>query len=125
MRTARRPIFAVSVCHSVNTSEPIEKWQYETLLENASFETPRRYAERIAAEFSEATWGVDFVLDTRGDWYCTEFNFNGVYWNRQEERWWDMCGQGDFEPLGPTELHSAALWGLRPASADDERDRWW
>ncbi|WP_135852400.1 hypothetical protein [Halorussus salinus] len=111
-----------------DASEMVCAGRYEyvaPILEGVSFETPRRYAERIAAEFSEATWGVDFVLDARGDWYCTEFNFNGVYWNRLEERWWDMCGQGDFEPLGPTELHSAALWGLRPASADDDRDRWW
>lgn len=94
------------------------------LLDDVSFEAPRRYAERIAAEFSEATWGVDFVLDTRGDWYCTEFNFNGVYWNWLEERWRDMCGQGEFEPFGPTAIHSAALWGVRP-DRDGSSDRWW
>lgn len=97
----------------------------ESVLDEVSFETPRGYAERIAEEFSEATWGVDFVSDTRGKWYCTEFNFNGVYWNRQEERWWDMCGQGDFEPFGPTEIHSAALWGVRPATSTDRPGRWW
>ena len=97
----------------------------ESLLRDVSFETPRRYAERVASEFSEATWGVDFVLDTRGDWYCTEFNFNGVYWNRPEERWWDVCGQGDNEPLGPTGIHSAALWGVRPEDAEESSDRWW
>ncbi|WP_240334810.1 hypothetical protein [Halorussus sp. MSC15.2] len=97
----------------------------EPLRHDVSFETPRRYAERIAAEFDEATWGVDFVLDTRGDWYCTEFNFNGVYWNRLKEQWWDMCGQGDFEAFGPTELHSAALWGVRPESTDGSSERWW
>lgn len=83
-------------------------------LRDAEFETPRRYVERIAAEFDEATWGVDFVMDARGDWYCTEFNFNGVYWNRRETRYWNMCGQGDFEPFSPVEVHSAALWGVRP-----------
>lgn len=98
----------------------------QSLLEDASFETPRRYAERVATEFSEATWGVDFVLDTCGNWYCTEFNFNGVYWNRREERWWNMCGQGEFEPFSPVEVHSAALWGVRPKSGtSDERGSWW
>ena len=96
-----------------------------SLLEDVSFETPRRYAERIAAEFREATWGVDFVADTHGDWYCTEFNLNGVYWNRREERWWNMCGQGDFEPFSPVEIHSAALWGVRPEPTDDRPDSWW
>jgi hypothetical protein len=114
-------------CRVSVASEMVCPGHYEfvgSLLDDVSFRTPRRYAERVAVEFSEATWGVDFALDTRGDWYCTEFNFNGVYWNRQEERWWDTCGQGDFEPFGPTGIHSAALWGVRP-DANDERRGWW
>ncbi|MFC4552858.1 MULTISPECIES: hypothetical protein [Halorussus] len=97
----------------------------EPVLAEADFSTPRRYAERIAAEFDEATWGVDFVLDARSDWYCTEFNFNGVYWNRREECYWNMCGQGDFEPFSPVEMHSAALWGVRPEQSERPDGRWW
>jgi hypothetical protein len=111
-----------------DASELVCAGRYDYLGERLAavdFETPRRYAERVAAEFSEATWGVDFALDTRGDWYCTEFNFNGIYWNRREERWWDMCGQGDFEPFGPTGIHSAALWGVRPEEEGDRDGRWW
>jgi hypothetical protein len=96
----------------------------QSLLEDVSFEAPHRYAEKIAAEFREASWGVDFALDARGDWYCTEFNLNGVYWNRREEQWWNMCGQGDFEPFSPVEIHSAALWDVRP-DANDDRRNWW
>ncbi|MFD1515290.1 hypothetical protein [Halomarina rubra] len=83
-------------------------------LDGVSFDRPRAYAERIAPAFPEATWAVDFDMATDGTWYCTEFNFNGVYWNRHEERWWNMAGQGDNLPFSPVEMHSAALWGVRP-----------
>lgn len=97
----------------------------ESVLDDVEFETPREYAERIAEEFDGSTWGVDFALDTRGNWYCTEFNFNGVYWNRAEEKYWNTCGQGDNEPWSPVEIHSAALWGVRPEKSSGPEGRWW
>jgi hypothetical protein len=94
-------------------------------LEELDFETPRRYAEAVAAAFPEATWGVDFDMTTAGEWYCTEFNLNGVYWNWWDRAWWNTCGQGEFEPFGPVEIHSAALWGVRPEADSRPRGRWW
>lgn len=96
----------------------------QSRLAGVSFAPPQRYADRVARAFPEATWGVDFVMDTTGTWYCTELNFNGVYWNRRENRWWNMCGQGLFAPFSPVEIHSAALWGVRPESSTD-RSRYW
>lgn len=70
---------------------------------------PDELAEQVANEFPEASWGVDFAMDTNGDWYFIEMNFNGVYWNEEHEKWWDMCGQGDNKPFGPLWTHGAAL----------------
>jgi hypothetical protein len=66
---------------------------------------------------------ANFIMDTTGTWYCPERNFNGVYWNREEERWWNMCGQGEFEPWSSVEIHSAALYGTKPKTADGLG--WW
>ncbi len=95
----------------------------DPVIRSVDLSTPRRYADRVAGEFSES-WSVDLVMDTTGTWYCPELNFNGVYWNREEKRWWNMCGQGDFEPWSPVEVHSAALYGTKPESADDGPG-WW
>ncbi|WP_049969341.1 ATP-grasp domain-containing protein [Haladaptatus cibarius] len=96
----------------------------ESRVADVDLSVPRRYAEHVANELSEATWGVDFIMSTNGEWYCVECNFNGVYWNRKEKRWWNMCGQGEFEPWSPVELHSAALRGVKP-SEDTRVRRWW
>jgi hypothetical protein len=77
-------------------------------------EVPRSLAGRVATAFTEDSWAVDFVMDTRGDWYCVEMNFNGVRWADELDDWANMCGHGDHEPWSPREVHSAALWGLRP-----------
>lgn len=77
--------------------------------------TPREYAEHIAAVFTDDTWGVDFVMDTRGDWYCIEMNLNGIRWADEIDDWANMCGHGSHEAWSPREMHSAALWGIRPS----------
>jgi hypothetical protein len=94
----------------------------DPVIRSVDLATPRRYAERIAEEFT-GSWGVDLIMDTTGTWYCPELNFNGVYWNREDERWWNMCGQGEFEPWSPVEIHAAALYGTKPKPADGPG--WW
>ncbi|KZN24353.1 hypothetical protein A4G99_08070 [Haladaptatus sp. R4] len=98
----------------------------EPVIADVDLSAPRRYAERIADAFS-VPWGVDFIMDTTGTWYCPELNFDGVYWNRAEEKWWNMCGQGEFEPWSPVEVHSAALYGTKPETERSESvgATWW
>jgi len=79
----------------------------EDCLSNSS--PPDELAKQVANEFDEASWGVDFALDTNGNWWFVEMNFNCVYWHSEYEEWWNMCGQGDNELFSPLWIHSAAL----------------
>lgn len=84
--------------------------QYEYLEEIlCESSPPDELASEVATEFSEASWGVDFALDTNGNWWFIEMNFNCVYWNEEYDKWWNMCGQGDNEPYSPLWMHGAAL----------------
>lgn len=84
--------------------------QYEYLTETLQDSSPPdELAQRVASEFDEATWGIDFALDTNGNWWFIEMNFNCVYWNDEYDKWWNMCGQGDNEPFSPLWMHGAAL----------------
>lgn len=84
--------------------------QYDYLREQlVDASPPDEYAEIVAEEFDGATWSVDFVMDTRGDWYATEMHLNGVYWNEFEDCWWNIVGQGQVEPWSPLWIHGTAL----------------
>lgn len=72
-------------------------------------EPPTELAERVAGEFPDSTWAVDFVLDTNGDWYCLEMNLNGVRWDDESGRWRNMCGYGGKMHLSPEVVHGSVL----------------
>jgi len=42
-------------------------------------ESLKTYAERVAAEFSDGMWSVDFVCTTGGKWYLTDMALDAVY----------------------------------------------
>lgn len=91
--------------------------QYEYLndtLATIDEQVPRTYAQQVADEFTEATWAIDFVMDTTGTWYCPELNLNGIYWHEKTSSWNNMCGHGELEAFSPLFTHSAALSNHRP-----------
>lgn len=90
----------------------------ESTLDSLSIETPRAYAQTIADEFTEATWAIDFVMDTTGTWYCPELNLNGIYWHDETDSWKNMCGHGELEAFSPRFTHSAALRDPSPQQPD-------
>lgn len=93
--------------------EGICNLQYDYLtdvLRSADSEIPRNYAHTVADHFTQKTWAVDFVMDTNGEWYCTEMGLNAVRWAEEEDRWINHCDHGELEPFGPSEMHSAALY---------------
>lgn len=103
--------------------EDVCSLQYESLtdvLENATSDVPRSYAQTVAGSFNEKTWAIDFVMDTNGDWYCTEMGLNAVRWDEEDGRWINHCDHSSLEPFGPGEIHSAALQKAKK-SIDDLR----
>lgn len=84
--------------------------QYDYLEETIQqAEPPTELAERVASEFSDSTWAVDFVMDTSGDWYCLEMNLNGVRWEEESRRWVNICGYGNKLHLSPEVIHGSVL----------------
>lgn len=63
---------------------------------------PDHLAERVAREFDELSWSVDFVRDAKtGEWYCPDMGLNGLYWNETTEKWVSISGQPkEREPSG-------------------------
>lgn len=51
-------------------------------------EYPDDLAGRVAREFDELSWSVDFVRDAKtGEWFCPDMGLNGLYWNETQEKW--------------------------------------
>jgi len=61
----------------------------------------KHYARTVAEEFTDNPWSVDFVMDTNGDWYCTEMGLDGVYYSSDKEQWRNICGHADVEDVSP------------------------
>lgn len=74
-----------------------------------SARTPDDMAREVASEFENSTWAVDFVMDTKGDWYCLEMNLNGIRWNGDTDKWINMCGYGNKTHLSPEVIHAPAI----------------
>lgn len=72
-------------------------------------EPPHDEARRIAAELDDATYAVDFVMDTNGDWYALEAGVNGVRWHDETEQWINMCGHGSKEEFSPEATYGHVL----------------
>lgn len=54
-------------------------------------ELPDELCERVAKEFDELSWSVDFIRSAKtGDWYLTDMGLNGVYWNENKREWLDI-----------------------------------
>ena len=97
---------------SVQVSCPM---QYDYLQETLkTAETPDGLAEKVASEFDESTWAVDFVMDTSGEWYCLEMNLNGLRWNEDTQEWINMCGYGSKMHLSPQVIHGYVTDGYKP-----------
>lgn len=47
---------------------------------------------KVANEFTEYSWHVDFCLSTDLNWYCIDMGLNGIYWNKMDEKWVPMSG---------------------------------
>jgi len=56
------------------------------------------YAEDIADAFTPHSWSVDFLMDTTGDWYCTDMAVNGLYWNEKDSEWHNLSAHEDGNP---------------------------
>lgn len=92
---------------NVKVNCPMQYDHLDDTLNNAR--PPDELAQRVADEFSDSTWAVDFVMDTTGDWYCLEMNLNGVRWNEEDGRWMNMCGYADKIYLSPEVIHGSVL----------------
>lgn len=89
---------------------------YDFVKENIKdIKPPTQMVEKIAREFADSDygWSVDFVLDNRGKWWATEMHINGVYYNENKQRWWNVCGHGESVEYSPRWMHSAALNEIR------------
>lgn len=56
----------------------------------AEWATIRSYAERVAQEFSETGWSVDFLRTEDGEWVCTDMALYGLYYDElkdEDGRW--------------------------------------
>ena len=85
----------------------------EERIDNAS--PPVNQAKIVAQEFDDYHWCADFVLTTRGEWYCVELNFGGVRWDGDQERWRNMCGYGDKVAHSPEVIHGYVIDKLFPS----------
>lgn len=84
--------------------------QYEYLADVVDEKSlPIAEARKVAEAFPEHTWGVDFALDTQGNWYCLELNFNGVRWDEDTADWVNICGHGESEAYSPRIIHDTAI----------------
>ena len=84
--------------------------QYDHLTDTIEkAELPTHLAEKVAEEFDNSTWAVDFVMDTNGNWYCLEMNLNGVRWSDELGKWMNMCGYGSKMHLSPEIIHGSVL----------------
>lgn len=53
-----------------------------------SLEYPDDYAQRVAREFDELAWSVDFIRDAKtGEWYATDMGLDGLYYNTDTGGW--------------------------------------
>lgn len=83
---------------------------YESARETSQrgIERMEPYAQTIAAEFTDNPWSIDFVMDTSGNWYCTEMGLNGVYYSSKKERWHNICGHGELDGEGVSPVEAFA-----------------
>lgn len=98
----------------VDINCPMQYEYTKDTVENSA--SPDGLAKKVAEEFTNSTWAVDFVMDTKGDWYCLEMNLNGVRWNEESDRWINMCGYGDKIYMSPEVVHGSVLKKFRPDS---------
>lgn len=55
---------------------------------SSGMEYPDLAAERVAREFDELSWSVDFARDAKsGEWFCIDMGLNGLYWDETGEQW--------------------------------------
>jgi hypothetical protein len=57
----------------------------ETFEEN--YDYLKEIAEKVAKEFDETGWSVDFIQDTEGSWHITDMAIYGLYWNESKDAW--------------------------------------
>lgn len=48
------------------------------------------WAFEAAQEFSDASWSLDFVMDTDGRWTATDMALNGLYYSQDKDRWHNL-----------------------------------
>ncbi len=48
------------------------------------------WAYQAAQEFDGASWSLDFVMDTDGDWVATDMALNGLYYSYDKRRWHNL-----------------------------------
>jgi len=53
-------------------------WPIEVEHGQRTHEGNETYAKRVAAEF-DGWWSVDFVMDTNGNWWCTDMALDALY----------------------------------------------
>lgn len=52
-------------------------------------------ARKIAQEFTEQSWSVDFLLSSKGNFHPIDMGLNGLYYNKRKERWNNISGHKD------------------------------
>lgn len=61
--------------------EEKHQWVRDEAFTKVNHRFARMYAERVAEEFSEGYWSVDFALTEDGEWYCIDMARGEVSWH--------------------------------------------
>ncbi|QLH82253.1 hypothetical protein [Halosimplex pelagicum] len=72
------------------TPEGVEHYQRVINAINRDAEQLYEWAYRAAHEFDNASWSLDFVMDTGGNWVATDMALNGLYYSTDKERWHNL-----------------------------------
>jgi len=48
------------------------------------------WASRAAQEFDDASWSLDFVMDTDDNWFATDMALNTLYYSSEKNRWHNL-----------------------------------
>lgn len=57
-----------------------------------------KYAERVAEEFDDGGWCVDFLRDSAGNWYAADMALYGLYWDSftdEDGQWRELSYHAD------------------------------
>lgn len=71
-------------------SDGVEHYQRVVDAINEDVDQLYEWAYQAAQEFDDASWSLDFVMDTDGTWVATDMARNGLYYSDEKGRWHNL-----------------------------------